>query len=269
MDAILRVSPDLLTQLYPVLASFTISPQAFAALTNFLAIVPPWRGAFLRELSARLPDGARLIEVYAALSDKGSPAETDELAPFLSRLIQDGKFDAALAAWRARLPPDQRAAAAAPFNRDFELPLDGLAFNWLIESVPGADVRIVSGPETGQKRALRIQFSGARVKFQNVKQLMVLAPGAYAFGGRVKAEELQSSRGLRWRIFCAEGGASTLAETPLVSGTRPWTEFTSEFEVPASGCRAQWLQLELPARIATEFKIEGQVWYQFLRVARR
>ena len=52
----------------------------------------------------------------------------------------------------------------------------------------------------------------------------------------------------------------------IISGTMPWTDFAVKFQVPAD-CRALWLQLELPARIDTESQIEGQVWYQHLRVA--
>jgi hypothetical protein len=37
--------------------------------------------------------------------------------------------------------------------------------------------------------------------------------------------------------------------------------------VPATDCKVQWLQLELPARIDPELRIEGQIWYQDLRIA--
>jgi hypothetical protein len=46
----------------------------------------------------------------------------------------------------------------------------------------------------------------------------------------------------------------------------PWTDFMVKFQVPATECGAQWLQLELPARIDPEFGIEGRVWYQDLRI---
>ena len=98
--------------------------------------------------------------------------------------------------------------------------------------------------------------------FANVKQLMLLPAGDYSFSGRVRTEELRTSRGLWWRIFCANNPAKSLANTELVSGTMPWTDFTVKFQVPAADCRAQWLQLELPARIDPELQIEGQVWYQ-------
>jgi hypothetical protein len=104
------------------------------------------------------------------------------------------------------------------------------------------------------------------VRFANVKQLMLLPACDYNFSGRVKTAELRTVRGLWWRLFCANASASTLANTELVSGTMPWTDFMVKFQVPATDCGALWLQLELPARIDPELRIEGQVWYRDLRI---
>src|SRR5262249_4736736 len=127
-------------------------------------------------------------------------------------------------------------------------------------------IQIVS-IDGGKKRALLVEFSGARVRFASVKQLMLLPAGDYIFRGQVKTETLLTSRGIWWHIFCASNPAESLANTQLVSGTMPWTDFEVKFQVPATDCKAQWLQLELPARIAPELRIEGQVWYQDLRIA--
>src|SRR6266567_1112654 len=265
-DAILRMDHEPEAQLFPPLAAFTVDPRAFEALTTFLAKSPPWRTWFLSELSVRLANQARLVQLYAALNETNKPPTKVELRPYLNRLIRDGNFDQAHQTWQAILPPEQRAAETYPFNRDFDIPVDGLTFNWNLESIPGAVIQIVSSVNGGRKRALLVQFSGARVAFANVKQLMRLPAGEYTFTGSVKSEDLLTSRGLWWRIFCAEKPAKTLAQTELVSGTIKWTDFTVEFQVPAADCRAQWLQLELPARIESEKKIEGEVWYQNLRI---
>jgi hypothetical protein len=262
-DAMLRM--DFRPDLFPVLASFTVDPRAFEALTAFLATAPPWRSWFLSELSARLANKTRLVQLYAALNDSENPPTKNELRPYLMRLIQDENFELAYQTWHATLLPGQRADEAHPFNRDFEFPVDGLPFNWSLEAVPGADIRVVSSDD--KKRALSVEFSGARVRFANVKQLMLLPAGAYSFSGKVKTAELRTVRGLWWRIFCANASTTTLANTELVSGTMPWTDFTVKFQVPATDCGAQWLQLELPARIEPELRIEGQVWYQDLLIA--
>ena len=61
-DAILRMHyREWRTEFFPVLATFTVDPRAFEALTDFLATSPPWRTWFLSRLSTRLADQARLI----------------------------------------------------------------------------------------------------------------------------------------------------------------------------------------------------------------
>jgi CTP:molybdopterin cytidylyltransferase MocA len=269
VDAILRMEGySSQTPLYPMLAGFTADPQAFKALTTLLAESPPWRTWFLSELSARLPNQTRLIQLYAALNETENPPTKKELWPYLNRLIKDQNFEQAHQAWHETLSPEQRADKTYPFNGDFGIAVDGLPFNWNLEASPGAHVQIVTSVDGGKKRALYVEFSGGRASFANVKQLMMLPSGDYTFRGSVKTKELRTSRGLWWHIFCANNSTRTLAHTELVSGTKPWTDFTVKFEVPATDCRAQWLRLELPARVASESRIEGQVWYQDLRIAR-
>jgi hypothetical protein len=213
-----------------------------------------------------LANKTRLIQLYTALNGSENPITKPELGPYLTRLVKDENFELAYQTWRATLPPAQRADESHPFNRDFEFPVDGLPFNWNLESTPAADIQIVPSTDAGKKRALLVEFSGSRVRFANVKQLMLLPAGDYSFRGRVKTAELRTARGVWWHIFCANASASTLTNTELVSGTMPWTDFMVKFQVPATDCGAQWLQLELPARIDAESRIEGQVWYQDLRI---
>jgi tetratricopeptide (TPR) repeat protein len=267
LDAILRMDYESRKDFFPVLAALmTADPRAFRPLTALLATSPPWRASFLTEMSARLVNPGRLVQLYAALKETDNPPTNEELRPYLNRLIKDGDFEQAHQTWQGTLLPQQRTNDTFPFNRDFDLPIDGLPFNWDLEVTPGADIQIVSLVNGGKKRALLVQFSGARVDFA-VKQLMLMPAGEYTFRGRVKAEALRTSRGLWWQIACASNPAKALANTELVSGTMPWTDFTVNFQVPPRGCRAQWLQLELPARIGPEREIEGQVWYQYLRIA--
>ena len=266
-DAIMRVDLESQSRLFPVLASLTVNADAFKALTDFLATSPSWRRWFLSQLSAQLANKSRLIELYAKLKELGNPPTKEELVPYLNRLVKDGDYERAYQFWRDTMPSGMRGLDSLPFNRDFEIPLDGLPFNWVLTDVTGADIQFVPSPDAARKRALRVQFSGARVAFANARQLILLPPGKYSLTGRVKADDLRTTRGLWWRIFCAEDAKDTLAHTDLVSGTVPWTEFAVEFQVPAENCKAQWLQLELPARIASESQIEGQAWYQYLRIS--
>jgi tetratricopeptide (TPR) repeat protein len=266
-DAMLRMDYEVQKrQLFFGLAGFTNDPQAFKALTTFLATSPFWRTWFLSELSARLSNQTRVIQLYAALNKTENPPTKKELQPYLNRLIKDGNFEQAHQTWRETLPPEPRENKTYPFNRDFEIAVDGLPFNWDLGGSAGAQVQIVRSVDGGRKQALLVEFSGGRVDLATVKQLMMLPGGDYTFSGSAKTKELQTSRGLWWHIFCAKPSATTLGHTELVSGTIPWTDFMVKFRVPTADCKAQWLRLELPARVGSEMRIEGQIWYRDLQI---
>jgi len=266
IDAVLRSNLDLQNQLFPVVASFTVKPPAFSALTEFLETSPPWRTWFLSELSARLANRARLIELFNALKSSARPPTNEELQAYINRLVNDGSFDIAYQTWRETLPAATRANVSVPYNKDFVLAVDRMPFNWVFTQVAGADIQIVPSPDGGKTRVLRVEFSGARLNFANVRQVVLLPPGEYVFLGKVKTERLAGPRGLWWNILCAGNSPQSIARTELAIGTAPWTDFSINFTVPSAGCKAQILQLELPARIPSERLLEGQVWYQQLQI---
>jgi hypothetical protein len=264
-DAMFRVEPRLISPVFPTIAAFTTDPRGLKALAEFLVTDPPWRQWVVQSLANRLYSKTDLDRFYAMLSDSRSPPTKPELLSYMQRLIKDGRYDTAYRKWRASLPASQSTAGLL-YNGDFSLPIDDMPFNWVMGRVAGAHAQIVS-PDDAKGRALRVEFSGARINFDDVSQLMLLPPGRYRLAGRVKADNLRTSRGLWWRILCVTGSKATLAHTDPLSGNVPWRDFQADFEVPAEGCKAQKLQLELPARIASEHEIEGQVWYQDIRIA--
>lgn len=268
IDALLRITPGLIEQTFPVLTAFTIDKRTFDALASFIAADPPWRGEFLAKLSHQLSDAGRLMQLYSILKDSQNPPNATELRPYLDRLIRDGRFAEAYKSWRETLPPKQRTSEVYPYNGDFSAPIDGLPFNWLLRPTSGMDIQIVASSGDGNGRALQFQFSGARVAEFTVGQLMVLPPGEYRLTGKVRAEELRTQRGIAWQISCAESSKNSLARTNLVAATTPWTSFSVNFAVPAGHCRAQWLNLEIPSRTASERQVEGQIWYENLQIVR-
>lgn len=275
-DAILRMDPPGWERLFPALAAFTVDPRAMQALTAFLGDDPLWRRWFLTQLSARLANEDRLVQLYRNLQAGKTPPTTTDLQPFLVRLIKGGRFDEAYRTWRGTLAPERRSSDSYPYNGDFAADPDGLPFDWVLQSIAGAEIDLVASPDGGKGRALQIQFSGARVDFHNVTQLMLLPSGRYRLGGRVKASNLLTQRGLRWRVSCADifkGALAvhtdlvTLGHTKPMAGSIPWADFNLAFEVPKGGCPAQWLTLELPARIGPERQIKGEIWFKSLRIS--
>jgi hypothetical protein len=262
-DGLLRVNPKYEETIFPVLTLFGTDPRALAALEGALAANPPWRRSFLRAIVTGANDRL-MTQLYQSLIHSRQPPTADEMKPYLDRLILVGRFEEAYQDWRATSSPAE-TAGRYPYNGNFEAPLDGLPFNWVFDSISGAEIQITEAPDRGNSRALRIQFSGARAKLGRVGQLLMLAPGSYDLELAVKSSSLRTERGPVWQISCAESRV-LLAETKPVTGTTPWTDLKIRFSVPSSGCNAQWLQLIIPSRTASESEIEGEVWFQSFRV---
>ena len=152
-------------------------------------------------------------------------------------------------------------------NGDFEFPISGLPFDWVFENVRGAQSDIAPAGAGGN--ALRVQFHNTRVPFRHVSQLLLLPPGGYRFSGAVQSVDLRNERGVHWTLSCAGGKGELLGETERVAGTRRWTDFELEFNVPSGpDCQAQVLRLVLAARIPSEQKAAGQIWYDNLKIVR-
>jgi len=263
-DGLLRVDPHYEATISPILTVFGTDPGALAALEGALAANPPWRRSFLSSAIVNGANDRLMMQLYQSLIRSRQPPTADEMKPYLDRLILVGRFEEAYQDWRATSSPAE-TPVRSPYNGNFEAPLDGLPFNWVFDSISGAEIQIGEAPDRGNSRALRIQFSGARARFGRVGQLLMLAPGSYDLELAVKSSSLRTERGPVWQISCAESRV-LLAETKPVTGTTPWTDLKIKFSVPSSGCNAQWLQLIIPARTASESEIEGEVWFQSFRV---
>jgi hypothetical protein len=267
-DVLLRTHPDLQRLTAHLFLEMTMHPGSFQSLVDEMSQAPPWRRTVLADLTQRISNVDNLEGFYDELRGTNHPPTMDELRPYLNRLIASGRYQDA---YRERMvfagPKDGREPDLIPFDGDFSSEPTGMPFDWVLNSEPGARVDIVPAPGSASGRALHVQFSGARVSFRNVSQLLLLAPGEYHLSGLTRATDLDTTRGLWWRVECADQPNETLAQTDLVLGTLPWTSFDVDFRVPANGCRAQQLELELPARTATEHRITGEVWYRNIRIS--
>jgi hypothetical protein len=219
---------------------------------------PRWREVWFVDLLTRSDDLSALTYLFAELqADESGPTER-ELQVLLTRLTDAGMFDEAHDIWLRSLPPDRREEADLLYNQEFRYPLTNLPFDWVIQPVSNAMVRV--GTENGA-RAVNVDFFGGRVQFEHVSHLLNLAPGAYRFQGREHSQDLQNERGLQWRIACVGEDAETLGTTDLVSGDTPWRTFAVDFTVPTDKCPYQKLVLELPARAAFETEVVGRASY--------
>jgi len=267
-DAVLRSRPNLRDQIAPTLISFAMDNEAKSAVVGILAQQPPWRGWYLGELAKQTDDPGLAYGVYADLGKTSQPPNDKELGSYLNNLIGAVRFDQAYLTWINFLPEDRRRNIRFAYNGDFEYLPTGLPFDWSIAPVAGASTEIVERNDIENGHAVRVEFANRRVGYRHLRKLMMLPPGPYQLTGSAMAQDLENERGLVWRVSCAEMDRQRLAETVPIKGTTDWHEISIGFEVPQTGCRAQWLTLELAARVALEEQIGGEVWFDDLAVTR-
>lgn|GEM_PF-553144 len=264
-DHLMRSLPVFQTLGVEALAPLLLQPQGPATLAHALAEHPPWRDEFLQKITRNTePNDApdRLLE--ALESQHGLTRE--ERSAWYERLVRWGRLDEAEAHWRATLPP-QAAAGTPPVNGGFEQDVGATPFDWALPRVDGVVPSQTPLPD-GQGRGLKIEFYGKRVDFHQVRQLERLNAGRYQFVYRHRLERFETPLGVRWVLRCllATGAdGAVIVAGPLLRGTQGWRTATVEFTVPEH-CPAQWLYLELAARIAAERNAYGTVWFDDLAI---
>jgi tetratricopeptide (TPR) repeat protein len=259
VDVLLRGQfPQAIGPIVPALAPILTREPYRLGYVNLLRKNPRWREVWFVDLLRRSDDLSALTYLFAELQADGPGPTEEELQVLLTRLIDAGMFDEAHDVWLRSLPPDRREEADLLYNQEFRYPLTNLPFDWIIQPVSNAMVRV--GTQNGG-HPINVDFFGGRVKFEHVSHLLNLAPGAYRFQGREHSQDLQNERGLRWRIACVGDTAETLAATDLVSGDTDWRPFAVDFMVPTGKCSYQKLVLELPARATLETEVVGRVSY--------
>jgi hypothetical protein len=267
-DVILRTLPGFDAYVMPVLARIAEDGSAVGLLKAALADDPPWRTTILQNLPRAVGDERIVLDLLLSLRRSRHPPTEAELDPYLNFLVEHRMYELAYYTWLEFLRPGELAGAGLLYNGDFELPPSGAPFDWHIEQGFGVNIDMPERPDKSGDRALVLAFESGRVEYHSVKQLLMLAPGRYHLRASYKGE-LIGPRGLKWRLACAENPDRPFAESAMISGrAAAWSDVELDFAVPADGCRAQYLSLDLDARMPSEQFISGTIWFDDLRIQR-
>ena len=240
-NMLLRTTPELMTYILSYLALIAEDPEGSLLLVQELAKGPAWRGAFFTGLPQQVKQPDTPLKLLVALKDSGKPPVNKELAPYLHYLINHNSIEAAYNAWLQFLPRGERDALDLITHPNFEQDPSGLPFDWQIASGINSVAEFLSlGAQ--RERALHISFSGGRVRFPEVSQVVLLPSGKYHLQGKLRGSII-SKRGLRWQLRCV-GSSRVLGESDMLMGqSQQWRTFTLEGEVPRSeDCRGQALR---------------------------
>ena len=192
----------------------------------------------MRQLPAdQLPFVEQLV---TELARRGSPVTPPERALQLGRLVEVGEAPTAYRYWLADHGATRAVASAAPWDGGFEQvqPVNALVapFEWRI--TPESTGIVSIGPGVGDGQQLTVA-PGGDFNGSLVSQTLVLRPGRYRLMARVNGDG--AAAGLHWTLRCVG------QQDELVLDAGPGgAEFgRASFAVPATGCAAQFLSLDI------------------------
>jgi len=267
-DALLRTNPELGAYVAPVLAHFAEQKASNGLVKALLDSNPPWRTQFLAQLPYNVADARTPLDLLLALRTSPTPPASEEIGRYLTFLIAHKFYDLAYYTWLQFLPPEELRTAGLLFNGSFEVAPSGMPFDWVITQGSGVTIDIVPTSDKNDGHALLVDFLYGRVDYHSVSELVRLAPGTYQFDGQYKGK-LVGPRGLEWRIVCAGEANTRIGESPMISGsTSTWKQTEFIFTVPAEDCRAQYVRLDLDARMASEQLVAGSMLFDELHISR-
>lgn len=267
-DVLLRTAPELNPAVVPYLAQIAEQKGTIENLTAVLADDPPWREQFFATLPNYLTDARTALQLLLLLRASRAPPSAAEIDDYIGFLVSRKFYDLAYYTWLQFLSAKELRNAGLLFNGDFDVKPSGSPFNWQIASGSGVTVDIVPRADKIGANALLVDFQFGRVDYRSVRELVMLAPGTYRFEGKYKGQ-LIGPRGLKWRAACADGAGTLLGESPMIVGiAKSWKSVAFSFTVPAADCRAQYVRLDLDARMASEQLVSGSMLFDELQIAR-
>jgi len=269
LDVVLTFGGSLREQIFPDLLKLAEDPAtreiAHAKLLKQHII---WWPQFFNHAAAKATSVETLRALFQMQADGPNAVTTEGLRAYLQRLQRENLWIESYLVWLNNLRKDQLNAIGNLFNGGFEEEISNLGFDWII--TPASQVVVDTAPTYGATghKALRVVFRGPRIQFQHVHQYMMLDPGTYVLHGRVRPDNLETSEGIQWSVYCV-GNAKATAHSERFTGTDHWQHFTAQFQVPAQGCTVQMLRLELAGRSALDYEAKGAIWFDDLSIARQ
>lgn len=268
-DVLLRTTPQSDVYVVPALAKISEDKTGAALMKTVLARNPPWRQQFFSLLPNYVTDARTPLDLMFALRNDAVPLTTQDTRAYVYFLIAHKFYSLAYYAWLQFLPAQDLRQVGLLYNGNFDIPVSGLPFDWTIIPGAGVTIDVVPRPDKKDSGALLVDFQFGRVAYHSVRELVMLTPGSYEFSGEYYGK-LLGPRGVKWRIVCADTGATTNGgESPMITGvTKEWTKLGFTFTVPDKGCVGQYVRLDLEARTASEELISGSILFGNLRISR-
>ncbi len=247
LDRLMRFQPETHNDVFPIMATIATNRAGANSVAARLADNPVWRSDFTVRLFREMPSSDVARNFLRALRRAGAELTVAEVNAYSDRLANQDPL--ALRDWLKEFDKDP----ALLNNGGFDSIGPYKFLDWQVEHVAGADIQLPK-IEAG-KSVLRVEFYNQRVRFDGVRQSLLLRPGRYSLAGQVRSD-IRAAQGLRWTFICPESQQVSQS----IVGSTPWQSFEMSFSVDDS-CTLGLLRLEVHARIAAERHLDG--WVEF------
>ena len=267
-DTIMRTRPPLAGEVTPYLVLAMDDPAGLEQLTRMLAAEPRWRSQFFYHFPRHIKDARAGVGLMNALKGSASPVRPKEVEQYINLLLQSRFYDVAYYVWLQLLTNEQLGNAGYIYNGSFETKPSPVPFDWQLSAGGSTLVEIAAQDYLGGRSALSVEFGTGRAETRVATQFTLMPPASYRMSGHWRGE-MTGRRGLIWRITCLDSPEKVIGESAMLMGTfSKWQTFDVKFTVPATGCGAQRVQLQLDARSASDRLITGKFWFDEVAVER-
>lgn len=263
LDVMLRLEPELRTDLTPMMAVWTDDLKFAKALAAQLSDEPVWYGTMLAALRKNITREG-IGAVFQVLREAGA-LDDAQTGYWLDALLNAGKWDAAYKYWASGMPDVARGSLPLLYNGDFEQEPSQQGFDWRTGRRSGSFAEF-EPVDRASGQAAHLVFSGRPVDLADLEHALVLPPGIHVIEMRQRAVALRSDQGLRWTVTCHDRSRPIGAGERL-EGTFDWRRGSFVVTVPGSNCPGQWLRLENPAPRGSASSVSGELWVDDVTVS--
>jgi hypothetical protein len=244
IDALLRLGMPW-PQLFPVLNQLMMIPAARKPLVSYLATMPPWRSALLRNLAGvqmqELPAHVLIIDMLHTTS---APATRAEIQPLIDRLMAIGMQRDAQALWTRAIADRALMVPGGLYDGGLRAVVFGgpqFPFEWvvaqaardLVSAKPGRGINVSQAEDQPQRL---------------IYQQPLLVPGHYVISAAI-----DGLPDFDWTVQCNIGGE----DLPVMHTDNYPGGISARFTLP-TGCETPIIALVVD-RIAPGHTLEAEV----------
>ncbi len=245
LEIIARRWPNRWKTVEPLLPAILSDPQAYALLVDRFATEKSLRNFLIASLIQQKEWMASAYTVLLEWHERGVPELADLINRLTTAFIGQQLYANAYLLFLLTRGQDTGAEVGYIYNGGFQLPLSGNPFDWRIRPQTGVSFELntlanIAGESLAStpEQSLSIRFLDTPIQFNNIEQLIRLAPGKYNFTVDYSALDLKTPKPLQLVMRCV-GDNRSLASMSFEQGSIEERTDSIPVQVPTQDCALQ------------------------------